>query len=48
MNPEAIKKLLVINLVVGGFSVKAQEKDLFTIDAKPTSHQSIPQMLWNQ
>jgi hypothetical protein len=37
-----MKKLFLVILVVGGFSVTAQEKELFTIDAKPVSSQAIP------
>jgi hypothetical protein len=38
----AIKKLLLITLVVGGLSVQAQEKVLFAIDATPISSQAVP------
>jgi len=37
-----MKKLLLIIVVVGGSSFQAQEKELFTIDAKPISLQAIP------
>ena len=37
-----MKKLFVIILAVAGFNSQAQEKELFTIDAKPISPQAIP------
>jgi hypothetical protein len=37
-----MKKLFAIILVSVGFNVQAQEKELFTIDAKPISPQAIP------
>ncbi|HZB12267.1 MAG TPA: hypothetical protein VE467_04545 [Chryseolinea sp.] len=37
-----MKKLLLIILFVGGLSVQAHERELFTIDAKPISSQAIP------
>ncbi|HEX6223591.1 MAG TPA: hypothetical protein VFZ52_04235 [Chryseolinea sp.] len=37
-----MKKLILIVLVVGGFSGTAQDKELFTIAAKPISPQAVP------
>src|SRR5688572_9835273 len=37
-----MKKLFAIILSLVGFNVQAQEKELFTIDAKPISPQAIP------
>jgi hypothetical protein len=37
-----MKKLFAIVLAIVGFDVQAQEKELFTIDAKPISSQQMP------
>ena len=37
-----MKKKFAIVLAIVGFNVQAQEKELFTIDAKPISSQAIP------